>query len=229
MDGTAPQAIFPAVAIESEQDLPAALVTLGVERERPVLVLVGAAAGLDAGVRRRLAAVFRQRLCPLLHRLGAAVVDGGTDAGVMAEIGRAREATGGAFPLVGVVPDALISIPGSGSPRGSAPAPGHRLLLVPGTEWGDEIPWMQAVAARLAGACGAATLVAGGGRVTRLDVRASLAAGRPTVILAGSGGTADQLAASRPAHALLRVVPEAADWSGLEELLSRLLHRNAGG
>jgi hypothetical protein len=46
----------------------------------------------------------------------------------------------------------------------------------------------------LAGLRPSLTLVAAGGEVTRLDVAQSLGARRPLLVIAGSGGTADQLA-----------------------------------
>ncbi len=80
---------------------------------------------------------------------------------------------------------------------GAALEPNHsHRLLVPGTSWGDEIPWMNAVATLLGADHGSATLVAAGGRITRLDVDASLEHGRPTLLLAGSGGTADAIASA---------------------------------
>jgi hypothetical protein len=79
--------------------------------------------------------------------------------------------------------------------NGTPLEPNHsHFLLVPGEDWGAESPWIAAAAPALAGACGRATLVAGGGRVTGLDVEAGLAAGTATLVLAGSGGTADSLA-----------------------------------
>jgi hypothetical protein len=71
------------------------------------------------------------------------------------------------------------------------------VLLVPGAEWGAESPWISDVAGVLADGGPSLTLVAAGGRVTRLDIAMSLGAARPLVALAGSGGAADELAAWR--------------------------------
>jgi hypothetical protein len=177
-------------------ELPAALNALGLAAPRPVLVLVGGAAGLDAGAAKALERLFREVVAPLIEALGAAVVDGGTDAGVMALMGRARAAGHAAFPLVGVAPLVKVGLPGQPDGADRTPLePNHsQFLLVPGEDWGAESPWIAAAAAVLAGARGRVTLVAGGGRVTGLDVEASLAAGTPTLVLTGSGGTANTLA-----------------------------------
>ncbi len=97
--------------VASVDELPSALSRLGLGLTRPVLVSVGGASGLDAGVADRLLALFRDRLAPLLDQLGAAVVDGGTDAGVMALMGQARRAAGARFPLLGVAARGTVRLP----------------------------------------------------------------------------------------------------------------------
>lgn len=187
----------PTVVVRRAVDLPAALESLGLLPPRPVLVSVGGASGLEPAVGDRLLALFRDRLAPLLDRLGAAVVDGGTDAGIMALMGRARREAGAGFPLIGVAALGTIRLPGEAVATGVALDPGHsHFALVPGQSWGDEVPWIGAVAAALAHGAGTLTLVSGGGRITRLDVAASLASRRPTLLLRGSGGIADELAAA---------------------------------
>jgi hypothetical protein len=195
-------------------DLAPALGAIGLGPPRPVLVLVGGADGLDAAVAEALGALLREVVAPLCAALGVLVIDGGTDAGVMALMGRARAAGGATFPLLGVAAVGTVCLPGEpvAPDAGQAPLePNHsHFLLVPGRDWGDEVPWISDAAALLAGGAPAVTLVAGGGRITESDVAASLAAGRPTLLLAGSGGIADRLighlAAGAPAP-LLRPAP----------------------
>jgi hypothetical protein len=172
-------------------DLPGILRRLGAPR--PVLVLVGGAASLDASVAPRIATLFSDRLAPLLDGLGAAVIDGGTNSGVMALIGQARAQAGSAFPLIGVPARGTVCLPRRPEPpghRGTPLEPNHtHFLLVPGEKWGDESPWISAAAAALAGGEPSATLAIGGGRVTRQDLDQSLRAGRQVLLLDGSGGT----------------------------------------
>lgn len=184
--------------LSDRRDLPEALRDL--VPPRPVLVLVGGANSLDASVAGRVFTMFRESLVPLIERLGAAVVDGGTDSGVMALIGRARAQVGASFPLIGVAARGTVRLPDDPALRGHDEAglePCHtRFLLVPGDRWGDESPWLVAAASALAQGAPSGTLAIGGGRVTKLDLKLSLWAGRPILLLAGSGGATEALAQS---------------------------------
>lgn len=210
--------------------LPDVLARLGLPAPRPTLVLIGGADGLDPAVAPLLAVLFRHTVAPLCARLGALLIDGGTDAGVMALMGRARAASGAAFPLLGVAAAGTVRLPGAAADAASGRAalePHHsHFLLVPGTEWGDESPWIDATAQAACGDAGTLALVAGGGRITALDAALGIAAGRPTLALAGSGGTADRLAgeaAGGPASGPLQAVPLVAAAAVLPDLIASLL------
>jgi hypothetical protein len=225
--------------VHSPADLESVLGAVVPTTPRPVLVLVGGASGLAPEVARRLLDCFRVRLCPLLERLGAVVVDGGTDAGVMKVIALARQQAAARFALLGVAARGTLADPAADEraeacPGQARPEPRHDALLrVPGDAWGDEIPWMNRVAGMLARDAPSVTLVAGGGGVTLLDVQASLGQGRAVLALTGSGGVADRLAAAAldaRAPADLPFVPllihaVAADdgWAALEVCLGKSL------
>jgi hypothetical protein len=286
--------------------LPDALAALGLASSRPVMVLVGGAAGLSlAG---EAAAPLRElfhALAEVARAAGATVVDGGTDAGVMAFMGQARAEIGATFPLLGVAAEGTVDLspppllpgegtvdltppsllpeegivdltpppllpgegiidltpppllpgegimnlsptpllPGEGivdlpsSPllrgegkvnlpppplligegeggrggRGEVLQPHHtHFLLVPGDHWGDESPWIARVATLLAGEAPSVTLLVNGGEISRQDVAHSLAAGRPVLVVAGTGRLADELAGSQERSPLLQVVDLAA-------------------
>lgn len=187
-----------------------ALSEVGLSPGRPVLVLVGGASGILAQVGVRLSSVLGA-VASVLDRMGAAVVDGGTAFGVMAAMGQARRAARAGFPLIGVAATGTVdpaSLPAQArcapildarAPAGAhgvALDPNHsHFVLVPGERWGDESPWIDAVALVLAGSYPSLTLVAAGGEITRLDVACSLAARRPCLVLDGTGGVSDLLAA----------------------------------
>lgn len=204
----------------------------GVHPPRPVLVLVGGADSLEQAVAQRIAAMFGDRLIPLLEHLGAAVIDGGTDAGIMATIGQARAAAGAFFPLIGVAARGTVRMPGDAPPPHTALEPNHtHFLLVPGDNWGDESPWISAAAAALADGAPSATLAAGGGKITRRDVRLSVKIRRPTLLLAGSGGATDAIARALRREELAAFgideqqsgLLRATDCTGVSTLLAELL------
>ncbi len=182
--------------VERTSDLPGALEELGFMRPLPTLVLVGAAERLTPPDLERLDPVLDE-LAAAVERVGAAVVDGGTDAGVMRLIGRAR-ARGRDFPLLGVVVAALAGEPGAALEAGQASLePNHsHVLLVPGGVWGDEVPWLARVAGLLAGGAPSATVLVNGGEIAYADAAASIAEGRRVLAVAGSGGAADAVAAA---------------------------------
>jgi hypothetical protein len=230
--------VSPAVDIESPDELAAAVRDLRLAVPTPALVLVGGADGLAEAAARWLRGLFGDCVAPLVDRRGGALIDGGTDAGVMALIGQARLAIGGAFPLVGVVARgtvARVDDVASAGQMGAALEPNHtHFLMVPGESWGDESPWISRAAEVLSAGSASATLVAGGGAVTRRDIEHSLRAGRPTWLLKHSGGTADALAdalsagdlpkldVSQARLALLRVIERGDAGSTLPELLCSL-------
>lgn len=182
--------------IERLGDLEGALQDLGLGGVRPTIVLVGGAQGLQGAEVTRLRPFFAE-LSRTADRLGAAVVDGGTDAGVIGLLGRARAEGEGAFPLVGVVAEALAA-PTWAAADGDAAAlePHHsHFVLVPGSRWGDEVAWVARVAGILAGDCPSLTLLVNGGDVAVEDVAESVRAGRPVLVVGGTGRAADALAA----------------------------------
>jgi SLOG in TRPM, prokaryote len=124
------------------------------------------------------------------------VVDGGTDAGVMRLMGRARAETGAAFPLVGVAAAGTISLPGVPPPRPDAAPlePNHtHFVLVPGSTWGDEARWLARVASALAAGAPSVTVLVDGGETAWEDAAVSVEAGRPVIAVSGSGRAADTL------------------------------------
>ncbi len=187
-----------AVRVEQWQELADAIASLGLATARPTLVLVGGASKISPPDYIRLQQIFTEMLAPLAQILGLTVVDGGTDAGIMQLMGQARDRHGASFPLVGVAAAGTVVLPdGSASNPDAAPLEPHHshFILVPGSNWGDESPWLAQTATVLAGNAPSVTLAINGGEVTWQDVRCSVEARRTTLVLAGSGRTADKLAA----------------------------------
>lgn len=216
-----------AVRVDADDDLGGAIAALGLE-QRPTLVVVGGAEGLAGRESDEAGALFEGTVAPVVEELGAQVVDGGTDSGVMQLLGRARRELGLGFPLIGVAARGNVAVPGEPAGPDAVPLePNHsHFLLVEGDGWGRESPWIARLAGELADHGRSATLLVHGGDISWDDAAESVARGRTVVAVAGSGGAADAVAAgSDPRAERLassgRVV--AADPSSLEPLLRQLL------
>jgi len=186
------------IEIHSPAELADILPKLGFQNRYPTLVLVGGAGGINETDMCRLQQLFIEVLAPTLQTLGVAVVDGGTDAGIMRLMGQTRNQLRATFPLIGVAAIGTVQLPHFPpiNPDAAPLEPNHsHIVLVPGAQWGDESPWIAAVANALSEGCPTLTLVINGGKITWVDLRYSVEAGRPIVTLAGSGRTADKLAA----------------------------------
>ena len=227
--------------VDVVSSLPATLDALAVARGRPVLVIVGGADKMSQEHLSRTAAVLGEQVVPVLDRLGVTVIDGGTDSGVMAVIGRARAAADASFPLIGVAAEGTVRTDPAGVQAGTGQIELHHshVILVPGDSWGDESPWLADVADAVAGTSPSATLVVNGGEITYDDIAQSLERRRPVVVLTGTGRTADAIAAARDgngkdprarqiaASRLTRVV-DIADGTALAGMLESILGHSSG-
>jgi hypothetical protein len=189
-----------AVALEvtHAEDLPSAVVLLGLQPPRPTVVVVGGAGGLNEADIDELRPIFASGIVPEVERRRAAVVDGGTLAGVMRLCGETRAALSASFPLIGVVAAGTVQLPGRPAPPdGAALEPRHsHFVIVPGDTWGAEAPWIAQTAAVIAGTSPSITVLVNGGQIAYEDVERSVHAGRRVAVVAGSGRTADALAAA---------------------------------
>ncbi|NUU18493.1 hypothetical protein HP550_14650 [Cellulomonas humilata] len=183
----------PVAEVTAPDQLPDALAALGIPARRPVLVCVGGADGMSAADLAKVERFVADNLVAVLERHRAVVVDGGTDSGLMSVLGRARHAADAGFTLLGV---AAAQTVGPGRDGVGLERHHSAVVLVPGATWGDESPWLAAVADLVAGALPSATLVVNGGTVTYRDVEESLGAGRRVLVVAGSGRAADAIASA---------------------------------
>ena len=185
-----------AVEVTNVEDLPTAVGVLGLQPPLPTVVVVGGAGGLDETDIDRLRPVFVSGMAPALERHRAAVVDGGTLAGVMRLCGETRTSLVAPFPLVGVVAVGTVRLPGRPAPPdGAALEPRHsHFVIVPGDTWGAEAPWIAQTASVLAGSSPSVTVLVNGGQIAYDDVQRSVQAGRRVIVVEGSGRTADALA-----------------------------------
>jgi hypothetical protein len=231
-----------ATLVRGAGELPGALREIGLQDSRPTLVLVGGAAGLRQTHLDHLRPFFVDRLVPLAQELGASVVDGGTDTGVMRLMGQGRAEAGGDFPLIGVAALGTVTFPGANlSQPWAIPLEPHHthFLLVPGFRWGDESPWLSRTAKALARRAPSVTILVNGGATAWEDVSQSVRAKRPVVVIGGTGRVADILAATLAsqdgegqarelaASGLLRVIQFSEPFAALRTVIEEFFPRNS--
>jgi hypothetical protein len=214
-------------------DLAQAISELQLEDNYPVIVLIGG--GIDeqqADVTRRAI----QTISRLAEDMNAVVICGGTDMGVMAEIGQMRWRNHYKFPLIGVTPEELVTWPGGpdstnvlwwGTKRWELEPHYSHFILVPGSEFGDESPWIVDTATLLSKGRRSVTILINGGEVSRKDIELSLENGRPVIVLSRTGRLADELSRQPVRHKLITVAPANAE-KRIIELIQTALSLNDG-
>jgi len=178
-----------AVNIADAAEIQPALDKLQIPHPNSVIVLVGGAGGigwLDKFPMRKAVGVVAQ----LAEETESIVIDGGTQAGIMTEIGKQRKRHGYSFPLIGVVFDSLIMK----EEPASILDPNHtHFFLIPGDNWGDESSWISKIATKITGNHKSITVLINGGNISRQDVEYSLLENRPTFVIRGTGRLADEI------------------------------------
>ncbi len=207
--------IFP----NEHADLAQAIVDLGLKGHYPVIVLIG---GQIDEQQRELTRRAIQAVSKAAEDMNAVVICGGTDMGVMAEIGQIRSRKGYKFPLVGITPEELVTWPGGprgtkflwwGTQRWQLESHHSHFILVPGSQFGDESPWIGNAAALLSKGYRSVTILLNGGEVSRNDIRLSLENGRPVIVVSRTGRLADELARQPERNNLITVLPANAEKS----------------
>lgn len=178
-----------AINITDSKEIQEALTQLNIPHPKTVIVLVGGAGGigwLDKFPMRKAIKIIAK----LAEETQSVVVDGGTQAGIMSEIGRQRKQNKFSFPLIGVVFDGLLM---KKEPQ-SILDPNHtHFFLIPGDDWGDESAWISKIATQIAGDKKSITVLINGGQISRTDVGYSILEDRPTFVMRGTGRMADKI------------------------------------
>ena len=174
---------------------------LGLPRGRPVLAVFGSADTLDTELAATVLPVLRAVLAAAAGA-DAVVVTAGADVGVTHLVGLAAESLDGRWPrLVGVAPSGRVAA------EDAEPAEGEVRLnvnhdtavLVPGSKWGEELPALFRAVDAVAGAKRPAlALLIGGDGLSRTALVDHLGRDRPLLVLAGTGGLADEIAGGTP-------------------------------
>jgi hypothetical protein len=216
--------VFP----DQRTDLGQALSELHLNGSQSVIVLIGGEIDeKQADVTRRAI----QTVSRIANELNALVICGGTDMGVMAEMGQARSKNGYSFPLVGMAPEELVTWtdgPAStkklwwGKQRWQLEPHCTHFILVPGSQFGDESPWIVDTATLLSKDHRSVTVLINGGEVSRKDVNLSLEGGRPVIALSRTGRLADELSRETDRNPMILIAPANADGRILELIQAAL-------
>jgi hypothetical protein len=232
------------VAAGGRRSVRSLLNALGLADSRPVVVLIGGADTLDPAVRPALQRLFERGVVRAAANAGALIVDGGTDAGVMAALGGAAAASDASVHLLGIAPAGKVTFPGdTRAARGKTLLePNHtHFILANSADWGGETTLLFDAVDAVGVNRPTAVVVAAGGPHTGDEVALAVRRGIPIVVLSDTGGLADELAARAEsirrrapaatddpvsrllAEADLAVVPLGVDSDEMRDLLARLL------
>ena len=216
--------VFP----NERSEIPQAIDDLNLKDRYAVIVLIGGDIDEHHAV-VTLKAI--QTIAKIAEDLHAVVVCGGTNMGVMAEIGQIKQEKHYKFPLVGVAPEGLVAWPGGprntkflwwGEKRWQLESHYSHFILVPGSQFGDESPWIVDTATCLSKDDQSVTILINGGEISRKDIELSLEQGRPVIVLSRTGRLADELASQPNRHELITVVPASAEQQIVEAVRTLL-------
>ena len=172
---------------------------MGLTTGVPTIVLVGA--GSKAAQLSRLGPLLEKVVVAVAEALDACVVGDGSPGGLGEALGRARQRKKAGFPMVGVASD--------GAGTGDLEAQHTHFVLVPADHGAGLARWVSAVAGAAAGGNRSVAVVTAGGETAWEAVNAHARDGRLVMVVARTGGVADQLAdacAGRPSDPRARAL-----------------------
>lgn len=182
-----------AANVEDNIEIQEALTQFEISYPNSTIVLVGGAGGIGWSEKFPMRKAIRI-IAQLAEETQSVIVDGGTQAGIMLEIGKQRKQNKYSFPLIGVVFDSLLI---QEDPK-SILDPNHtHFFLIPGSDWGDESGWIAKVATAVAGDQKSITILVNGGNISRTDVEYGLLENRTAFIMRGTGRMADEITIAR--------------------------------
>lgn len=190
-----------------------AITELKLHEGYPVIVLIGGDIDEQQAEETRQAI---QTIAKTAEEMHALIICGGTNMGVMSEIGQIRLKNDYTFPLVGIAPQELVTWPDGprstkflwwGVKRWQLEPHYSHFILVPGSQFGDESPWIVDTATIASKGHKSVTILINGGEVSRKDINLSLENGRPVIALSRTGRLADEIARQPERHKLISVAP----------------------
>src|SRR5215472_8261641 len=105
-----PQSL-PTIIRQADQDITSLRDALGIATPAPVVLISGGADTLDPAIVPKLTQLIGRGVIRSGQTAGAVFIDGGTDTGVMALIGRTAGAMAEPVTVIGVAPEVLVQCP----------------------------------------------------------------------------------------------------------------------
>lgn len=172
--------------------------TLAIPLPSTLLLLMGGAQ-FSSALHKKLLDLFINGIARAAIAADAAIIDGGTEAGIMKLIGLAMAHQGRSSHLLGVAPSQPVTYPGkpvTDAADDTVPLdPNHaNFVLVRSAQWGDETEMMYRLAAYLSRHCPSLAVLINGGAIARRETLYNVRQGRSIVVVEGSGRLADTLA-----------------------------------
>jgi hypothetical protein len=160
----------------------------------------GGAGGMSPQEMERTRPLIEDGLARFAEEYAVAIIDGGTDSGVMKMVGDVRQARGYHFPLIGIAPIGAVQFPGYTNEKGYPINSGHsHFVFTDGAEFGSESEMIARLPHAIAGGGQVFGIIINGGEIVRqetYDRAMSPDVAVPLLVMAGSGRFSDILARS---------------------------------
>ena len=230
-------AVFPPANAKAED----IVAVLNIEPHKAMILVIGGAEGVDEKLKPRLIQLFGRGIARAAANANAVIIDGGTNSGVMALMGQGVADRGYKSPLIGVAPTGKVKYPGSDEVGDTDLDSNHSyFVLVEGNDWGSELSAIGKLVGVFAKESPAVVILASGGQNSRNEALYAVRRNLPVIVIEGSGGLADEIAAAWKARPTLPEDPVMAEIiaDGRVELhalsnsvkgMERLIIRELGG
>jgi hypothetical protein len=173
--------------------------TLALPRPGALIMITGGASNMEKHIISELAPLFTDGIAHVAASLEALIIDGGTQAGVMALIGLGVARQQHRPTLLGVAPAGMVTFPGKSTGKASSEAVSldinhSHFVLVETDEWGGETDTMYELAQVFSQSSPSIAMLVNGGDIAKSEVLYNVRQKRPIIIFEGSGRLADEIA-----------------------------------
>jgi hypothetical protein len=189
----------PAIILPSGTRTTDLLRTLNIQQPGAVILVVGGASKIDKQLSPDLLQLCAYGIAQVAASSNALIIDGGTQAGVMAIMGQAVAKQQQRSMLLGVAPAGRVVYPGQSAEmacnKGVSLDPNHsHFVLIETDTWGGETETMYELAQTLSANCPSVAVLINGGSIAKSEVVLNVRQRRPIIVIEGSGRLADEIA-----------------------------------